>query len=66
MEISYGLTATGVDQTAGSQSGTYGCASANVPVAFSKVPPSKRLILAGRTFDLRGAYKSSGVVAGHQ
>ena len=42
-----------------------GVLAANVPVALSKVPPSKRLILVGRTFDLRSAYPGSGVVAGH-
>lgn len=43
-----------------------GVLAANVPVALSREPPSKQLILVGRTFDLRGAYNSSGVVAGHQ
>ena len=40
--------------------------AANVLVALSKAPPNHGLVLVGRTFDLKSAYKQFGVDVEHQ
>ena len=40
--------------------------AAHVLVALSNAPPGRKLVLVGRTFDLKSAYKQFGVDAEHQ